>query len=1296
MTVQASDGTLTDTQAISVTVQPVNDNNPVITFDGGGATASVNVNENNTAVTTVTATDADLPAQTLTYAIAGGADAAFFAIDSNTGALTFLAPPDYEAPADADSDNVYEVTVEVSDGALTDTQAISVSVQPLNEHNPVITSDGGGATANVNVNENDTAVTTVTATDADLPAQTLTYSIAGGADAAFFAIDSNSGALTFLAPPDYEAPADADSDNVYEVTVQVSDGALTDTQAISVSVQPLNDNNPVITSDGGGATASVNVNENDTAVTTVTATDTDLPAQTLTYAIAGGADAAFFAIDSNTGALTFLAAPDYEAPADADSDNVYEVTVQVTDGALTDTQAISVSVQPVNDNNPVITSDGGGATANVNVNENTTAVTTVTATDADLPAQTLTYSIAGGADAAFFAIDSNTGALTFLAPPDYEAPADANSDNVYEVTVQVSDGALTDTQAISVTVQPVNDNNPVITSDGGGATATVNVNENTTAVTTVTATDADLPAQTLTYSIAGGADAALFTIDNSTGFLAFVSGRDRENHTDADLNGIYEVTVQVSDGTATNTQAVSVSVTDVDEFDVGAVTDVDASANTVAEDAILGTAVGITASANDADATNNAITYSLDDDAGGLFAIDGSTGVITVYAALDFETATSHIVTVRATSADGSFATQSFTIQVTDVNETGVTAISDADATADFVLENAANGTAVGVTAFADDPDPSDTVSYSLDNDAGGRFSVDSNTGVVTVAGGIDREAAGTYNITVRATSTDTSTATRVFTITIGDVDEFDVGAVTDVDATANAVDENAGVGTVVGITASARDADATNNTITYSLDDDAGGRFAIDSVTGVVTVVGGLDFESNSSLNVLVHATSADGSGATQWLTIAVRDLNDNAPVIATNLVLGVLENSVAGTSVGRVTASDIDTVGSLQDWQIAGGTGAGVFSIDSLTGEITVTASGTLDFESVSSWTLVVTVRDGINTARAESVTIQVGDVMEASLNNPPVGNPDGYVTYFLAPLTVTTPGVLANDTDVDGDTLTAMVVQAPRFGNLTMANDGSFVYVAIPEFLGQDSFQYQSSDGQAGSGPISVQIEIVPIPPAADHSGKEIDKEQPGGGVIIVHTPTGEVDEQELSTVAVIPWRIELEERQEAPQTAPNRQLEVGGDDVRTMQFQQLSRTGWVAEYHERPQPVIPLVESIDLADTVVAPMEVTSSHIEWLVAAYREACESLPSYQITDSVWTMILNTTLIGASAGYLAWSVRAGHLVATALASTPVWARIDPLAVLDFAEANRSERTRRRVPRTGPSVLDTLQSELSV
>jgi Ca2+-binding RTX toxin-like protein len=103
---------------------------------------------------------------------------------------------------------------------------------------------------------------------------------------------------------------------------------------------------------------------------------------------------------------------------------------------------------------PVITSDGGGATASVLTLENETAVTTVTAMpDAG---QMLSYSIIGGTDAALFGIDATTGALTFNTGPNFEAPTDAGGNNVYDVTVQASDGnGGIDTQAIAVTVQDV-------------------------------------------------------------------------------------------------------------------------------------------------------------------------------------------------------------------------------------------------------------------------------------------------------------------------------------------------------------------------------------------------------------------------------------------------------------------------------------------------------------------------------------------------------------------------------------------------------------------------------------------------------------------------------------------------------------------------------------------------------------------------------------------------------------------------------------------------------------------------
>ena len=609
--------------------------------------------------------------------------------------------------------------------------------------------------------ENTTAVLTVTGTDADLPAQTLTYSITGGADQGKFSINGTTGDLTFSAAPDYENPTDADTNNVYVVQVTASDGAGRVTnQMINVTVTPVNESDPVITSAN-----AANVAENTTAVLTVTATDVDLPAQTVTYSITGEADQARFSINATTGELTFTAAPDYENPTDADTNNVYVVQVTASDGAgRSVNQTINVTVTPVNDNDPVITSSN-----TANVAENTTSVLTVTATDADLPAQTVTYSITGGADQAKFSINGTTGELTFSAAPDYENPTDVDTNNVYVVQVTANDGAgRTANQTINVTVTPINDNDPVITS-----ASAANVAENTTAVLTVTATDADLPAQTITYSITGGADQAKFSINAGTGALTFQAAPDYENPTDADTNNVYVVQVTANDGA-------------------------------------------------------------------------------------------------------GRTASQTINVTVTDLDDTGVSVISDTDAGADYVLENAVVGTTVGITANATDPDATDTVIYSLDDSAGGRFAIDSSTGVITVAGGIDREAAGSFDITVRATSSDTSTTSRTFTITVGDVDEFDVGPVIDTNVPANQVAEDAPVGTAVAITAFATDADATNNTITYSLDDGAGGRFAINSTTGVVTVNAALDYETATSHTITVRATSADGSFTTQTFTINLTDVNE------------------------------------------------------------------------------------------------------------------------------------------------------------------------------------------------------------------------------------------------------------------------------------------------------------------------------------------------------------------------------------------------------------------------------------
>jgi hypothetical protein len=275
---------------------------------------------------------------------------------------------------------------------------------PAANTNPVITSPN-----TANVAENTTAVMTVTATDADLPPQTVTFSLAGGADQSKFAITSG-GVLSFNSAPNFEGPTDANGDNVYIVTVQASDGAGgTISQTINVTVTPVNDNSPVFIS-----SSTANVAENTTAVLTVAATDADLPAQTVTFSLAGGADQSKFAITSG-GVLSFNSAPNFEGPTDANGDNVYIVTVQASDAAgRTTSQTINVTVTPVNDNSPVFISS-----STANVAENTTAVLTVAATDADLPPQTVTFSLAGGADQSKFAITSG-GVLSFNSPPHFD------------------------------------------------------------------------------------------------------------------------------------------------------------------------------------------------------------------------------------------------------------------------------------------------------------------------------------------------------------------------------------------------------------------------------------------------------------------------------------------------------------------------------------------------------------------------------------------------------------------------------------------------------------------------------------------------------------------------------------------------------------------------------------------------------------------------------------------------------------------------------------------------------------
>ncbi|MCW1381585.1 VCBS domain-containing protein, partial [Novosphingobium sp. KCTC 2891] len=139
--------------------------------------------------------------------------------------------------------------------------------------------------------------------------------------------------------------------------------------------------------------------------------------------------------------------------------------------------------------------------------------------------------------------------------------ADFNGDVAISYNVADSLNAST-AGSLTLAIAAVNDA-PVIDNNGGGATANVSVAENSTAVTTVHATDIDSPS--IAYSIVGGADQGKFTINATTGALAFASAPNFEVPTDVGGNNIYDVIVRASDGSASDDQAIAVTVTDVAE-----------------------------------------------------------------------------------------------------------------------------------------------------------------------------------------------------------------------------------------------------------------------------------------------------------------------------------------------------------------------------------------------------------------------------------------------------------------------------------------------------------------------------------------------------------------------------------------------------------------------------------------------------------------------------------------------------------------------------------------------------------
>ena len=184
----------------------------------------------------------------------------------------------------------------------------------------------------------------------------------------------------------------------------------------------------------GGDSIQIDIDENSQAVTTVSATDPDGTRIKYTLVNSYG-DSRLFKINLSSGVLTFKTAKNYENPEDSNEDNIYTARVKAKDNNKEQSfQIISVYIQDVNDNNPVISNEF----SKQNVDENHLFVKEMTGSDADI-SDTLSWTLVPSfEDNHLFSIGSSTGKLYFRDLPDFENPI--NSDNQYRIKVQLSDG----------------------------------------------------------------------------------------------------------------------------------------------------------------------------------------------------------------------------------------------------------------------------------------------------------------------------------------------------------------------------------------------------------------------------------------------------------------------------------------------------------------------------------------------------------------------------------------------------------------------------------------------------------------------------------------------------------------------------------------------------------------------------------------------------------------------------------------------------------------------------------------
>ena len=841
---------------------------------------------------------------------------------------------DYEG-----SEQDYSMDVTVKDrasGGLTDKIDVKVLVTNVNEP-PVITGE-----AMPEFNENGTGrIGRYRATDPER--DSFTWSLAGS-EAGNFSIDSN-GYLSFSVTPDFEDKSS------YFVSVVAADGeSLPGSLDVFVTILDV-DEPPEI---AGVYTLEFAENTGTTTVLeTYGATDPESQPKTYTWSLAGR-DSGDFDI-SNTGQLTFKNAPDYDSPADSGRNNEYNVQVRANDGSLTGGLDVTVSVTDVNEAPSVPTGN-----SSITVPENTTSnLARYRSTDPDKD-DTVMWDVSGS-DSDDFRIDSS-GNLAFDGAPDYDIPDDSGGNNVYDVNVVATDGNLTASFAVTVTVTPV-DEPPVVT----GTTTIDDYDENGTGdVADYGANDPETAGNNnddqVTWSLAGP-DREDFDISNS-GVLTFKNAPDYDGPVDSGGDNQYEVIIHATDSTNKRGELdVDVIVKNVDELPE--ITGPD-TVDDFPENSSTSRQVGLYTASDPEGATVTLGLSSEDTD----FNL-ASNGAVTFEESPDYEDQSTYTFTVRAVAGSDT-VNKPVTVNIQNLEEPGTVTLSSVQPQEDILL-----------TATLEDGDGANGIRWQWY-----RASSQSSTGTA-LAGATSTsytpisDDVGNY-LRVVATYDDphgddeTAVAVSVNRVLAVNPDNVPPEFPTDGDYS-RSIRKNTRAGTNLG--APVRATDANNDRLTYSIP--PSDYFEINQSTGQLRTKVMLDHELDDEHTVIVTAADPGDLRSSVDVTITVEDV-DETPVISGPSMVDFAEGA-AGT-VATYTATDPDDKGI--DWMLTG-SDDDAFTLSS--GGV-LTFNAVPDFETKSQYRTTIEAREqspGTSVARV-SVTIRITNVDEDGMVAVPVSEP------------------------------------------------------------------------------------------------------------------------------------------------------------------------------------------------------------------------------------------------------------------------------------------------------------------